>query len=157
MYRCLWVLVGNVMYYRIRVSYRNPDRWRYKSVWREWAPVLEQRLYIKGEALSLLSTTGYYVEKKKKKDQYSRIVILDFQCLAGRMAMHACQIGPTDTAPPCPGLPLWACVGTKGGMLWGRQPFCRHFSSATQVWGRCDYILPLFRDRSGSWDLRPRS
>ncbi len=28
--------------------------------------------------------------------------------------MHACQIGPTDTAPPCPGSPLWACVGTKG-------------------------------------------
>ncbi len=24
------------------------------------------------------------------------------------MAMHACQIGPTDTAPPCPGSPLWA-------------------------------------------------
>ncbi len=37
------------------------------------------------------------------------------RCLAGRMAMHTCQIGPTDTAPPCPGSPLWACIGTKGG------------------------------------------
>ncbi len=37
------------------------------------------------------------------------------RCLAGRMAMHACQIGPTDTAPPCPGLPQWACVVTRGG------------------------------------------
>ncbi len=35
------------------------------------------------------------------------------RCLAGRMAMHACQIGPTDTAPPCPGSPLRACVGTS--------------------------------------------
>ncbi len=26
-------------------------------------------------------------------------------CLAGRMAMHACQIGPIDTTPPCPGSP----------------------------------------------------
>ncbi len=53
------------------------------------------------------------------------------RCLAGHMAMHACQIGPTDTAPPCPGSPLRACIGTKGGTLWGRQPFCPHFSSAT--------------------------
>ncbi len=35
------------------------------------------------------------------------------------MAMHACQIGPTDTAPPCPGLPLRACIGTKGGERFG--------------------------------------
>ncbi len=40
---------------------------------------------------------------------------LSSRCLAGRMAMHTCQIGPTDTAPPCPGSPLRACVGTKGG------------------------------------------
>ncbi len=40
------------------------------------------------------------------------------------MAMYTCQIGPTDTAPPCPGSPLRACDGTKGGTLWGRQPFC---------------------------------
>ncbi len=25
------------------------------------------------------------------------------RCLAGRMAMHACQIGPTNTAPLAPG------------------------------------------------------
>ncbi len=80
----------------------------------------------------------------------------DLRCLAGHMAMHACQIGLTDTAPPCPGSPLRACVGTKGGTLCGRQPFCPHFSSATQVCGRCDYTLPSFRDWSGSWDLRPR-
>ncbi len=30
------------------------------------------------------------------------------------MAMHACQIGPTDTAPPCQGSPHQACVATMG-------------------------------------------
>ncbi len=37
-----------------------------------------------------------------------------FRCLAGRMAMPACQIDPTDTAPPCPGSPHRACVGKRG-------------------------------------------
>ncbi len=41
--------------------------------------------------------------------------------MAGRIAMHACQIGPTDTAPSCPGSPLRAYVETKGGTLWDRQ------------------------------------
>ncbi len=50
-----------------------------------------------------------------------------YRCLAGRMAMHACQIGPIDTAPPCPGSPLRACIVTKGGTLWGTQPFCPPF------------------------------
>ncbi len=48
------------------------------------------------------------------------------------MAMHACQIGPTDIALRCPGSPQWTSVETKGGTFWGRQPFCPHFSSATQ-------------------------
>ncbi len=60
------------------------------------------------------------------------------------MAMHACQIGPTDTALPCPGWPQRACVETKWGTLWGRPPFCPHFSSATQVCGWCDYISLCF-------------
>ncbi len=30
------------------------------------------------------------------------------------MAMHACQIGPTNTTLPCPGSPQWACAVTKG-------------------------------------------
>ncbi len=64
------------------------------------------------------------------------------------MAMHACQIGPNDVASPCPGSPQQTCVETKGGTLWGRQPFCPHFFSATQVCGRCDYTLRSF------WDLR---
>ncbi len=41
-------------------------------------------------------------------------LLVPLRCLAGRMAMHACQIGPTDTAPPCPGSPQQACVETKG-------------------------------------------
>ncbi len=43
------------------------------------------------------------------------LIILDQlpPCLARHMAIHACQIGPTDTAPPCPGSPHWACVGTR--------------------------------------------
>ncbi len=35
------------------------------------------------------------------------------RCLAGRMVMHACQIGLTDTAPPCPGSPHRACIVTR--------------------------------------------
>ncbi len=35
------------------------------------------------------------------------------------MAMHACQIGPTNTVLPCPGSPLRACVGTKRGERFG--------------------------------------
>ncbi len=42
-----------------------------------------------------------------------------FLCLAGHMAMHACQIGPTDTAPFCPGSPHRACVGTRL-LLWNK-------------------------------------
>ncbi len=33
--------------------------------------------------------------------------------LAGRMAMHACQSSPKDTAPPCPGSPHQACLRTR--------------------------------------------
>ncbi len=40
------------------------------------------------------------------------------RCLAGRMAMHTCQIGPTDTAPPCPGSPQWAALRDKGGTAY---------------------------------------
>ncbi len=36
------------------------------------------------------------------------------RCLARRMAVHACQIGLTDTTPPCPGSPHRACVVTRG-------------------------------------------
>ncbi len=39
-------------------------------------------------------------------DKLIRYYQLNNRCLAGRMAMHACQIGPTDTAPPCPGSPV---------------------------------------------------
>ncbi len=38
----------------------------------------------------------------------------------------------------------------KRGTLWGRQPFCPHFSSATQVCGRCDYIPVVIC----SWQIR---
>ncbi len=39
--------------------------------------------------------------------------------LAGCMVMHVCQIGPTDTVPPCPGSPLWACIETRGETVIG--------------------------------------
>ncbi len=38
------------------------------------------------------------------------------RCLAGRMAMHACQIGATDTVPPCPGSSQRACVLQRGAV-----------------------------------------
>ncbi len=40
------------------------------------------------------------------------------RCLAGRMAMHTRQIGPSDTALPCPGSPQQACVETKEEPSW---------------------------------------
>ncbi len=68
-------------------------------------------------------------------------------------AMHACQIDPTDTAPPCPGLPQRACVETKGGTLWGRQPFCP-ISPLLLKCADCATTLSL---RFGiDQDLRPR-
>ncbi len=39
--------------------------------------------------------------------------IYQCRCLVGCMAMHACQIGPTDTTPHCPRSPHLACVGTR--------------------------------------------
>ncbi len=42
---------------------------------------------------------------------------------AGRMAMHACQIGPTDTAPLARNRFLGPASG-QGGTLWHRPPFC---------------------------------
>ncbi len=72
----------------------------------------------------LIFTFLLFIYRRFLKDLFARGCWL--RCLAGRMAMHACQIGPIDTAPPCPGSLLRACVGTKGGTLWGRQPFCPH-------------------------------
>ncbi len=50
------------------------------------------------------------------------------------MAMQACQIGPTDTAP----LVQDRFIGPASeqeGTLWGRQPFCFHFSTPySLVW-----------------------
>ncbi len=42
-----------------------------------------------------------------------RMTMHVYRCLVGRMTMHASQIGPTDTAPHCPGSPLRACVETS--------------------------------------------
>ncbi len=62
----------------------------------------------------------------------------DFRCLVEHMAMHACHIGPTDTAPSCSGSPHGACVGTRGELrrgIWNffhktgydsRLIWCRH-------------------------------
>ncbi len=44
-YQCtFWrlVLVRKIMNCRIHAFHWNSDRWRYKSVWRKWAPVLGQ-------------------------------------------------------------------------------------------------------------------
>ncbi len=51
-------------------------------------------------------------------DYKSAMLIYLYRCLAGHMAMHACQIGPTDTAPPCLGSPQRACVVTRGGEIY---------------------------------------
>ncbi len=46
---------------------------------------------------------------------------------------------------PLPGIASSGLRWNKEGTLWSRQPFCPHFSSATEAWGWCDYTLPLFR------------
>ncbi len=52
---------------------------------------------------------------------------------------------PQQTLHPLARDRLTGPASEQGGMLWGRQPFCPHFSSATGVCGWCDYTLPLFR------------
>ncbi len=44
-------------------------------------------------------------------------LILIILMKAEYMAMHACLIGPTDTAPPCLGSHHQGCVGTRGNSL----------------------------------------
>ncbi len=46
---------------------------------------------------------------------------------------------------PLPGIASMGLRRNKGETLWGRQPFCPHFSSTTGVCGWCDCTLPLFR------------
>ncbi len=71
------------------------------------------------------------------------------RCLAGRMAMHACQIGLTDTAPPCPGSPQRACVETKGGNALGQAtflpPFLLCYSSVRTVRLHSLFVLGSIR------------
>ncbi len=65
------------------------------------------------------------------------------------MAMHACQIGPTDTAPPCPGSPQWACIVTRGEHFEAGNlsaPFLLCYLSVWMVRLRSPFV----------WDLRPR-
>ncbi len=47
----------------------------------------------------------------------NRVIIIDDRCLAGSMAMHACQIGPTDTAPPARDRHYGPAVGQRGELL----------------------------------------
>ncbi len=65
------------------------------------------------------------------------------RCLAGRMAMHARQIGPNNTVPPCPGSPQQACVVTRGTAL--RQatflpPFLHCYLSVRMVWLHSPFV-----------------
>ncbi len=46
---------------------------------------------------------------------------------------------------PLPGIASLDLHRNKGGMLWGKQPFCPHFSSATEMCWWCNNTLPLFR------------
>ncbi len=57
---------------------------------------------------------------------------------------------------PLPGIATMGLRRANGGNTLGQATFLPHFSSATQVCGWCDYTLPLFWDRSGSQDLRPK-
>ncbi len=53
--------------------------------------------------------------------------------------MHACQIGPTDTAPPCLGSPHKACVVTRGNMDIHKQ--------LKEVYGETCMSLVMVRKR----------
>ncbi len=61
----------------------------------------------------------------------------------------ACMLNwPHWHRTPLPGNAATGLCRDKGGNALGQATFLSHFSSATQVCGRCDYTLPSF------WDLR---
>ncbi len=54
-------------------------------------------------------------------------LLWSLRCLVGRMAMHACQIGPTDTALPCLGSLQRTCIVTRGDLWNLMKHFCELF------------------------------
>ncbi len=63
--------------------------------------------------------------------------------LLQKVLMHACQIGPTDTAPPCSRSPHWACIETTGEVTF-LPPFLLCYLSVRMVRLHSPFIF-------GSW------
>ncbi len=82
------------------------------------------------------------------------VTIVD-RCLAGCMAMHACQIGPTDTTLPCLGSPQGACVVTRGE-LFGAGNLSASISPLLLKCVDGAITLSFCFGISGSQHLRPR-
>ncbi len=78
-----------------------------------WAQVVDSVYAPTFKDYAAVDATRAVAGELTEEDIISTAKICD-RCLVERMAMHACQIGPTDTAPPCPGSPHRACVVTRG-------------------------------------------
>ncbi len=81
------------------------------------SPKKESGNYPVAMSVVLQNLIRFPVQMEEKYTVASAFWHLTDPMLAGRMMMHACQIGPTDVTPPCPGSPHQACVGTRGNAL----------------------------------------
>ncbi len=98
----------------------------------------------KNRFAEMTNNTLYTIRVLPAFHNYSRIVYSELckhdQCLAGRMAMHACQIGRTDTALPCLGSPTAGLCCDKRGTFRGmwkmlNQRLREYEESFKQIWG----------------------
>ncbi len=78
------------------------------------------------------------------RDAYTKLMYPEYiRMMARRMAMHACQIVPTDTTPPCLGSPRGVCIRTNGERFEAGNLSAPISALFTGVCRRCDYTLPF--------------
>ncbi len=64
---------------------------------------------------------------------------------AVRMVMHACQIGPKDIAPPCPGSPYRGCIGARGKLATHHKRVVRDTSRLlSSDWLKITFIFCIW-------------
>ncbi len=86
---------------------KNLPAWKNVQHWWWWQPCFQNDV-------SMWESWCECAKERRKRTNSGR-------CLVGCMVMHACQTGPTDTAPPCLGSPHRAGVGTREEIISGTQ------------------------------------